>query len=313
MFRSYWLAAIAFGLTLLAPQVHSQEAKQPTLESQPIAKEGQSDGASGADDNAEDYSQLIERIVGELVGIERAIRDLEAEIGAPEGEEEKQRKDRDLKAQEDMVHWAMAMFWATVVTVVVAGFGIHYVRKTLIETRRLGKIQMRAYLSCEGGKFWLKEKMIVFEIYLTNRGQSPLFNGKFSGTLTFFGDKGGSRTHERLVGGFGSITAGGTGTCMIVTTYTDVDEGELEGQRSGVLRFHIIHARIKWKDVFGDDHSIDLSLPQDGDLETEVADGKKVLTGNLRAMTVSYHDAGERERNPTLHEKIRAVFGRRAD
>jgi len=58
-------------------------------------------------------------------------------ISDPNEAERIKREKDDLQAQQDMAWWAMLMFVATSVAVVVTGFGVWYVRSTLNETVKL--------------------------------------------------------------------------------------------------------------------------------------------------------------------------------
>lgn len=178
MSRGYRLSIIVFGLTLLAFQVHSQEAEKPTLGRQPTAEDGSSVINADHDGAPENYTELIEQIASELVGIKGVISDLEKKVNAPESADRTQRENRNLQAQEDMALWAMWMFIATILTVVVAAIGILYVRRTLLETRRLGQAQVRAYVVAKGGTFNVTEKCIEYLINFRNVGQSPATNCK---------------------------------------------------------------------------------------------------------------------------------------
>lgn len=87
-----------------------------------------------------------------------------------------ERELRDLKAQESMAFWAAAMFWATIGTVVVAGIGLIYIRKTLLETRRIGQAETRAYLSIKSGKYDAAGGWLWLEVEIENFGNSPARN-----------------------------------------------------------------------------------------------------------------------------------------
>lgn len=70
---------------------------------------------------------------------------------APNASRKTERAEYDLNAQRQMAHWAEGMLWATSTvgfcTVFVTGLGAWWVRQTLMETRRIGEAQVRAYLT----------------------------------------------------------------------------------------------------------------------------------------------------------------------
>lgn len=257
MSRGYRLAIIALGLTLFAYQGHSQEAEETALESQPVAEERQSDGASCANDGAEDYSQLAERIAGELVGIKAAIRDLVAEIGAPESAEEKQRGDRDLQAQEDMAYWAKWMFLATLGTIVIAGVGIYYVRKTLMESRRIGQAQVRAYIGIKSADIYFTSELAIpiVEITAVNTGQSPTTEFSWALELQYHADGEGVLRCPPEGIDRPDIDIGATEAPKLMPAITrkfalveQIAKWKHEPEKVGVSV--IIHFR--WRDVFGE-------------------------------------------------------------
>jgi len=193
-------------------------------------------------------------------------------------EEDAKRANEDVKAQKYM---AITGFWAWLIgwiQALVAVGGIYYIARTLDANRiavehaqeanrasweavgiareaantaqHIGKIQVRAYLSCDGGKFWLGDKSFWIELYLSNRGQSPLFDGDTRGRFGFMGTEM-SRDMTSLAGGFGAISANGKTTCMLVKAYTEIADTDIEGLKSSGGRVYI-STRITWRDVFGE-------------------------------------------------------------
>lgn len=86
-------------------------------------------------------------------------------------------RDQDLKAQQDMAFWAEWLFYVTVifgsVGAVLTIIGIWYVRNTLLEIRRIGEAEIRAYISCLGGNFEFDPQKLIINVKLKNTGQSP--------------------------------------------------------------------------------------------------------------------------------------------
>ncbi|MBX3492031.1 MAG: hypothetical protein KF899_03670 [Parvibaculum sp.] len=136
MGRSYRLAIIALGLTLFAFQGHSQEAEEPTLESQPIAEEGQPESAPEGEEIATPEQQDSLPLVPAIQGVETAIRDLVAAQNQEEDPAHIQRQKDDLDAQERMALWAKWMFFAAVGSVFLTGLGVLLIWRTLYHTKR---------------------------------------------------------------------------------------------------------------------------------------------------------------------------------
>lgn len=67
--------------------------------------------------------------------VERIARALETANNQQKSADDADRAKRDLDAQEDMAGWAEAMFWASVVGLIVTGAGVLLVWRTLIATR----------------------------------------------------------------------------------------------------------------------------------------------------------------------------------
>lgn len=95
---------------------------------------------------------------------------------------ESDRAYQDLNAQREMADWAELMFWATVTTAVIAGIGVVFVAFTIAETRRLGQVQTRAYLSFNVEDFEIKENKIMVKWQLVNSGQTPARHVQFRQT-----------------------------------------------------------------------------------------------------------------------------------
>lgn len=171
---------------------------------------------------------------------------------------------------------------ATEKAVAKAGEGNRTAQRVAETTERIGKAQVRAYLSCEGGKFWLKKGMIWFEIYVSNKGQSPLFDGKCTGSISFMEPKR-PLSHYPLGGGFGSLAAGSDGVMLLSLGYKVIDPDELERFVAG-HGWAYFSATMKWKDVFGEEWWARYTISQDGQLKAEDVDGKSLQAGELRAL-----------------------------
>ena len=104
-------------------------------------------------------------------GIERAIRDPIAADDTPQSQRENEHEKRDLEARE--AFWAPLMFWASIGTVGAAVIGVFYVRTTLLEIRRIGRAETKAYLSIEGDGYIAVQGCITIKFKIANCGNSP--------------------------------------------------------------------------------------------------------------------------------------------
>jgi hypothetical protein len=132
-----------------------------------------SDAERRAYDRAGYAEEYIERA---CVGMDRAAL-IECIQDAIESAREDQRSEYDLAAQEQMAKWAWWLLLTSIGTVLTAGVGIYYVRESLIDSRRIGQAQVRAYITIEKMKVVPRivgqkiDWRIVIHIY--NCGQSP--------------------------------------------------------------------------------------------------------------------------------------------
>jgi hypothetical protein len=212
-----------------------------------------------ADQKAQDYAESaqdrISRTCVELSPAESAecIREI------IETTKEAQTAQHDLAAQRSMALWAAAMFWATVSTVVVAAIGIYYVRNTLMETRRIGQAQVRAYLADDGFNVgWAKAddgRPIVdnIEAIWKNTGLSPALSCRINliltGLLPEEAEKpiqGNANAPESQKLGTISIAAGARALCGGTSLSADQTADWLEGRN--IL---VVHSFAVYKDVFG--------------------------------------------------------------
>ena len=98
----------------------------------------------------------------------------------PNTDRDAQRSEQDLDAQRQMAQWAEGMLWATWViglaTASVAAVGTCFLYETLRQTRQIGQAQVRAYISCTGATYTLRDRHFFLHCDLENFGQSPALN-----------------------------------------------------------------------------------------------------------------------------------------
>lgn len=93
---------------------------------------------------------------------------------------ESQRSEYDLSAQQAMADWALGVLVVSFVTLIATVAGVIYVRNTLLETRKIGNKQLRAYVSVISLEIvhtsgdWMPNIRIKFK----NFGQTPAYGLK---------------------------------------------------------------------------------------------------------------------------------------
>lgn len=120
------------GIPLTAQQPNHSVVSPKTIQ------DGDDEGIHTSEQDTTVEIHLPPNLIPALQGIEAAIRDLVAKQNIPESVEEIDRAERDLVAQEDMAWWAAAMFFATVISVLVTAVGVYLVGKTLGATKEAG-------------------------------------------------------------------------------------------------------------------------------------------------------------------------------
>ncbi|MEI8700043.1 MULTISPECIES: hypothetical protein [unclassified Mesorhizobium] len=159
-----------------------------------------------ADYNAANHASETESAIErECVGADvSAIRKcIEEKVRA---EQESKRSEYDLSAQQAMADWAFGVLAVSFVTLLATIAGVIYVRNTLLETRRLGIIETRAYvgvtdISIEGTD--TASPTIIISI--KNAGSSPAHKIAITSgyNLNFVGhDPRSDLTKDRTVRGF---------------------------------------------------------------------------------------------------------------
>jgi len=98
-------------------------------------------------------------------------------VEAARGDEISKKDKYDLKAQQEMAEWAYGMFLATIFTILVGIIGVVFVWLTLLETRKVGQAQTRAYFGINTYKpyFWNIYPKVGCSIHinLKNTGTTP--------------------------------------------------------------------------------------------------------------------------------------------
>lgn len=99
------------------------------------------------------------------------------------------RASHDLTAQRSMARYAWWMIIITFGTLLTTGAGIYYLRNTLIETRKIGQAQSRAYVAISEFKVSVSSAKIHIVCEIGNLGQTPSRKTEIRVHLVEKGDK----------------------------------------------------------------------------------------------------------------------------
>lgn len=205
----------------------------------------------------------------------------------------------DLAAQQSMAESTYWMNWAAIATTIFTGIGAFLIWRTLLatqdtiaETRRIGEAQVRAYLHCEGGSFSISNSNALYNISITNAGQSPALNCKVRCIIYI------SRPHKGNYFADMEVTPYADGRCpaIMATQTANINCGISIGYASGrhvkeyperyvaqeimgalvdrELPHHYVIFTIGWDDVFGKRQNIQGTLSEDSASKT-CKDGSK--------------------------------------
>lgn len=179
-----------------------------------------------------------------------------------------ERAQQDLNAQREMANWAEGMLWASLASVFATLVGIVYVRKTLIETRRIGQAQVRAYLSCKAADYGIEDDWFQCTVVIANSGQSPALDVRLSaGIATKMSALNNAtssyeltnRLSKKATWEMGIIQAGSEEPGTLLWAGDDIDADMMDRLKDPAGTFDIV-CRVTWRDVFDNWHGITFSL-----------------------------------------------------
>lgn len=205
----------------------------------------------------QEYDSAHNRIAKSATARQSLIADIEAY-------RQEWREEQDLQAQQDMAKWAWFMMIVSLGGVSITAVGVVFVARTLIATReavaaanrtadeakRIGEAQVRGYLSSDGGKYWMQDRFLWFELAITNRGQSPFFGGETNGTLTIV-EKGEAPIQRKVMGTLGALGANETKPCWLHVMNESLGLGAVEALKGEKGATVVLNLTLRWKDVFG--------------------------------------------------------------
>jgi hypothetical protein len=199
--------------------------------------------------------------------------------------EDSQRAEYDLKAQRDMSEWSFWVLCVSGLGIVFTAVGIWFVRENLIEMQRqrtisesaikvskdIGQAQVRAYLTCVGGRYKIDSFGLVCYTSIANNGQSPPKNIEMKAEIIVSLDK---REKGSVVPDLLNIkTKANFGGCQIVPSgqeregllWFTPDEIGHEGFNAimnGDTKF-TVHMALYWDDVFDVPQRVPIILYQE--------------------------------------------------
>lgn len=305
MCRSFRLLLIALaGLVLGLPQAQSVGAGGSAATAQVQAKP-----------RADARPSLPVAIQNDIQRIARALETANRKQPSPIEEE---RAKRDLQAQEDMAHWAkwtVGLFITATLEMLITAAGVFLVWRTLlsaregvkeakraadaaentvIETRRVGQAQVRAYLACESGSYSIEGSRATIWPKFYNSGQSPAKNVRIWGHIRVLE----AHSEESKIGdsltqeGRAPPIPSGESESAWISFELDKPAGLRDALIRDRFRFALI-ATFSWEDVFGETQVMRLDLKPIPASESYGHDENDAWrTGEMHAHNVSLRQGG---------------------
>lgn len=191
-----------------------------------------------------------------------------------------ERPEEDLRAQKQMAKWALGVLVATIavglLTTAVAYIGVRYVRDTLNETRRLGRAEIRAYLTCVEAEYDVRDRWLTCTMWVQNDGQSPAKDIRLDAKLTLHIPEKDPESGELINPPPAKIPTGNKrdfiaigGKEMVPFNWGDPigDRDLVDTLRGGPSIFYV-DCLLSWKDVFGGRQTLTIYLYPIGDRTT---------------------------------------------
>lgn len=230
-----------------------------------------------------EFARAAERAYGKCAAIGDVEKALRCYQESYEASADERRAEHDLNAQREMADWAEGMLWATgligFLTISITGLGVFWVRETLVETRKavkaaddavevtraIGQAQVRAYLTCTGGKFGIERSYFHCWCYIANKGQSPARNVRIRWQISTLYFLPGTTDPIRLDGiemdrDVEAIAAGSNGRTSLFLTREQVGPDAHDALCSEFIANFNVNCRMTWEDVFGVEQSIKFTL-----------------------------------------------------
>lgn len=260
MSRTYWFLIFAFGLALLTSQAQGQ-APENSKSEQPSEEQA-------AEKTAIEDAPVIFMLPTEPSNLEH---------DGSAAEDSQEDVSQYLIFGESWAQWVIAA--ASIAALFLSGWAVWLVYKTLNATRDavksaddavdvtrdIGKAQLRAYLSCTGGKFSIVNDLCVLNVYVRNFGQSPAKLIKLSG-CAILPNANSSGNDDQLIRGpvyqadiFNLPPSGKTDGHLLL--HLDFPREDVVGLQNGGW-IATTECSLEWSDVFDDVQRLDFYLIQ---------------------------------------------------
>lgn len=207
-----------------------------------------------------------------------------------EATHEHQRAEDGLNVQRDMANWAFGVLVLSVITLIVTAVGVWYVRNTLLVTRHLGQVQVRAYLSCSSASYSAVSDVLGITVLLANTGQSPALGGTFSARFSnpSLPSTSGTEGFEIFGATTGEIPAIASGTEEKVFFFFSEKQASMPAvNRAYESGFVYVDFEMEWRDVFDNTQSIKVRLIEKNRRQWEDSHGEQVRGGDLNVVNIS--------------------------
>lgn len=239
MSKSAWLIAITSGLVLVSLLAGAFAIR--ALEKR---------YASDRENVAYQYDSSDKRILDECFrrrGI-TSITDCVVETVA--AKQEAQTSYQDLKAQQHMSLSALGVLIVSAVTMIVTAVGVVFVWRTLVETRRMGEVQTRAYVGLSDYDY-IDGAEPKFSLIIRNSGNSPAFKCRFIADFTISKPTGPLAFPEKKIGKKSVFPLSAGQEKTISLTLGALSDDGREAFYSGKLVLWV-RLYIEYVDVFGE-------------------------------------------------------------
>jgi hypothetical protein len=226
---------------------------------------------------------------------------------------ETDRSEEDLYAQKQMAQWAYWLLLFTsfigIVSIAITGVGTYLLLRTVMLSgqantinRDIGIAQVRAYLTCTGGKYVISGSGVTCYYSIKNTGQSPAMKVSIEGTLTFLGGNFGAIPKEVIdllqsymvmgneniaIGSCETISAGAAAESNIFWPNYNFIQEQFEKIRMAGEQFDI-RVRITWFDVFKRQQILPVILQKVNGSDMFI-EGAGVRSGNMKAYNQDLH------------------------
>jgi CHASE3 domain sensor protein len=211
---------------------------------------------------------------------------------------EKQARNEDLKAQQDMALWAYWLLWATGFSILISLAGLYLLldslrqtRRSISDTREIGQAQIRAYVNCVSATIEICDGIVKVNPVFQNTGNSPTSPLSIDANI-IFGSK--NTLLNISLGLSGKVVKSSIGECPSIPS-GDSKAGKIMAFGEGIspeLKLlgpghFTVDAKAIWYDIFGEMCSMKFILEIEHITHQRTAEGDVVYTGTMTARNES--------------------------